>query len=318
MLESMMTMNNSRRRVIFHILSVVFVFSLNFLISCKPTVPEQYIQPDELEKILYDYYVAQALPSQGQRLDSIPYYRNLYYDVVLQKYGITKAEFDSSMVYYYANADMLYDIYVKVSKRLSNEAVSLGASVDGVDKFSQLDANGDTADIWHDATSFVLTPSPLQNKISFEIKADSAFRRGDYFLLNFFTDFIFQAGTKDAVVYVAVHYTNDSTATYVNRVGISGISQLNIPGNDDCDIKSINGFIYLNGGNDDYRTLKLMFINRIQFIRFHKSEIKDDMVSNDNDTVAHLKDSIHSSIPSNTRLKSDTVDQRVRFMRPVR
>lgn len=289
----------------FFILVAVCILSATFLISCKPTVPEQYIQPDELENILYDYYITQALANQGHKYDNVSFNKNLYYNAILKKYGITEAEFDSSMVYYYANADRLYDIYVKLSRRLSNEAIGLGASVGDMNKFSQLDADGDTADIWNEASNMVLMPIPPYNKFSFTIKADSTFMQGDSFLFNFMNDFMFQAGTKDAVIYIAMHYKNDSVSTHVNRIGVSGISQLRIPGNANDEIESINGFIYLNRGNDDSRTLKLMFISRIQFIRFHadkkqNSILNSDSLINVSDTLPPRRLAVNKQQPDST------------------
>lgn len=240
-----------------------------FILSCKPTVPGCYIQPDDMEDILYDYYIAQAMAGQGRDYSEISYNKNVYYHAVLKKHGISEADFDSSLVYYYTNADRLYDIYVNLSERIGNEAMGLGASFGEIGRYSRLTADGDTADIWRESTSMMLMPMSPYNKMSFSIKADSTFKLGDSFLFNFMTDFVYQAGSKDAVIYVAMHYANDSVSTHVNRVGMSGISQLRIPGNKDSEVKSIDGFIYLNRGNDDSHTLKLMFISQVQFVRFH-------------------------------------------------
>ena len=42
-----------------HSLLYIFVFLL--IVACTPTVPKEYIQPGEMEDILYDYHVAQAM-----------------------------------------------------------------------------------------------------------------------------------------------------------------------------------------------------------------------------------------------------------------
>ena len=34
---------------------------LSVIVGCKPDVPSKYLQPDELENILYDYHVADAM-----------------------------------------------------------------------------------------------------------------------------------------------------------------------------------------------------------------------------------------------------------------
>lgn len=278
------------------------------VLSCKPTVPDEYIQPDEMEDILYDYYITQAMAGQGLSYDKNSYNKNVYYYAVLKKHGVTEAEFDSSLVYYYSNADRLYGIYVQLSERIGNEAMSLGASVGDINKYSKLKADGDTADIWRESPSAVLMPVAPYNRLSFELKADSTFKRGDSFLFNFMTDFLYQSGTKDGVAYIAVHYDNDSTAAYSCHVGVSGISQLRVPGDRNHGIKSMKGFIYLNRGDDNSHTLKLMFISRIQLVRFHPEEVSVATVGTD--SVRTSRDTMQvRAVPTGAKL-ADTMPKR--------
>lgn len=242
-------------------------------VACTPSVPSDVIQPDEMEDILYDYYISQAMAGQALNQKDASYDRYVYFSAVLQKHGVTEADFDSSLVYYYSNAKRLHGIYSSLSERIGNEAMGLGASVSEFNKYSSLSESGDTANIWQDATSLLLTPYAPSNKFTFSIKADSTYKVGDSFLVNFMSDFIYQAGTKDAVVYVAVRYDNDSVSTHVTHIGVSGVSRLRIPANDESKVSNIDGFVYLNRGSDDSRTLKLLFISQMQFVRFHKKEM---------------------------------------------
>ena len=73
--------------------------------SCKPQVPDEYLQPGEFEDVLYDYHLADAMAGNGDNADNESYDVVLYRQAVLRKYGITQAEFDSSLVYYMRHAD---------------------------------------------------------------------------------------------------------------------------------------------------------------------------------------------------------------------
>lgn len=285
-----------------------------FMTSCKPTVPSEYIQPEEMEDILYDYHMSQAMAYQKSRTESHApaagnnpvYNRNLYYHAVLKKHGVTEAEFDSSLVYYYTRADKLHKIYKRVSERMEKYAISLGANVSDINKYSQFNAEGDTANIWRGITSTVLTPAPPYNRLDFKIDGDSTFRKGDSFLFNFMTDFIYQGGTKDAVIYIAVRYDNDSISTHISHVSVSGLSQLRVPENVKNDIKEINGFVYLNRGNDESNTLKLMFINQIQLIRFHRQGQPESADSIQMET--EQKDSVTVIKPDTSQKVRRTID----------
>ena len=79
-------------------------------VGCKPTVPSEYISPDEMEDVLYDYYMSQAMATVDSKDGRIEYNRRTYFLAVLKKHDLTEAQFDSSMVYYYRRADYLRKI----------------------------------------------------------------------------------------------------------------------------------------------------------------------------------------------------------------
>lgn len=252
-----------------HRILVVLIVGLLVLSGCKPQVPSRYIQPDDMEAILYDYYLAQAM---ANRSDNPAFNQTLYYQAVLQKHGVSEAEFDSSLVYYYTHADRLGKIYSKLSDRMNVEATRLGASVGEMGKYANLNANGDTANIWRDRTVAMLLPAAPYNRMDFTVPSDTTFRKGDSFQLNLMVDFMYQSGYKDGLLYVAVDYANDSTAVYQTRISYSGLCTLTIPSNPDNDIRQLRGFIFLGQGGDGSILQKLMFINGIQLIRFRRQE----------------------------------------------
>ena len=246
------------------------------LIGCTPSVPRDVIQPDDMEDILFDYYLSREMASKPSVEGSTPYLRTAYYLAVLKKHGVTEAEFDSSLVYYYGHAEDFAKIYSRVSERMENYGKSLGVNSNGMrSSMTRYTANGDTANIWHGPTSVMLTPTPPYNRFDIEMKADTSYRKGDSFLLSFNTNYLYQQGSKDAVAYLAVRYSNDSIASFHTLVSVSGYAQLRIPECVKYDIKSIRGFVYLNRGSDESETVKLMFIDELQFIRFHKNESKN-------------------------------------------
>ena len=117
-----------------------------------------------MEDILYDYHLALAMSRQkgGSDLD---YNRTLYIQSVFKKYGVTEAEFDSSLVYYYSHAYRLKDIYSEVNQRLSDEANNLGVAVGDINRYSQYSTTGDTANIWNQQTDVMLIPRPFLHRI---------------------------------------------------------------------------------------------------------------------------------------------------------
>ena len=251
------------------------VFLLLVLLSaCTPKVPKEFIQPDDMEDILYDYFVSQGVAKEEGRnsADGVTdYKRELYFEAVLQKYGVTRAEFDSSLVYYYTRSDRFVKLWKNVQERLGEAAMEYGASAGEVETFTTSTLTGDTANIWNGVISQVFVPYAPYNRLQYHIQADSAYRNGDSFMLTWISDFLYQSGSKDAVAYMAVKYKNDSIVSTVTHFSANGHSQLRIEGCDEP-VKEISGFIYLGQGYENTSTMRMLIVSNIQLIRFHKKE----------------------------------------------
>lgn len=248
------------------------------VLSCKPRVPSGYIQPGDMENILYDYYIAEGMANSddGQYQEQV-YNSGLYRMAVLKKHGVTQAEFDSSLVYYARHADRLHSIYENIDKRLGRAAVSMGASAGDLRQFGASVASSDTADVWNEVRSCVLTQDAPYNVLSYAIKADTAFHKGDRLVLGFDTRFIFQDGTKDGVAMLAVRLANDSIVAKTVHMSSDSHYTLNFSDYGNIGIKDVYGFIFLTKTNGtSSSTMKLMFVDNIRLIRLHGKSVKEE------------------------------------------
>ena len=277
------------------------------LVACKPQTPKQFIQPDEMEDILVDYHVAMAL-AEDVNESGTSMRREMYMESVLKQHGVTKADFDSSLVFYYTHSERFQKMYKRVSDRLEEKALSLGATEGEIGKYASLTSDGDTANVWNDRTTLMLRPMPPFNRFDFEVEADTTFRRGDNFLVQFMTDYVYQDGSKDGLLYVAVEYT-DTVVMRQLRYTYAGLSQLRIDTGVKSDIKRLRGFFYLGGANDQTTTLRLLFINSIQLIRFHS---KDEPAKKATGSVAS-GDNAQRSVSVNDS-RRDTVGRGVKML----
>lgn len=263
--------------------SLTIVLLVIAIMGCKPTVPKQFIQPGDLEDILYDYHVAQAMANEDRSRSSEEnnYNRSAYFLAVLKKHGVTEAEFDSSLVYYYSHAERLKGIYQDVRERLNDDAKALGASVGDIGKYSTYSTTGDTANVWQNETDVLLTPKPTGNRFDIYVKADTSYHKGDYFLFQFMSDFIYQSGSRDAIVCLVAKYDSDSIVQTVTHIAMTGESKVHLPQNREGTLQELRGFIYLNNNDRDIEARKLLFISQIQLIRFHQKQPKNDPQTNE-------------------------------------
>lgn len=258
------------------------MLAVGFLVafqSCKPSIPSQYLSRDEMEDILYDIHLAEAMANMDVA-DRDTTLLLTYRAAVLKKHGVTSAEFDSSMVYYMRHTKLLHDVYTNLAERLTDEAQSLGADVNELNRFGTVEM-GDTANVWNGAESMVFSADAPFNYSSFEIPVDTAFHNGDKLMLEFNSQFLLQDGMRDGIAVLAVTFKNDSV--YSNNVHISSSQHysLQVEDRDSLGVKSVKGYFILNRGdfnsdNSSLTTLRMMFLQNIKLIRLHpqKKEIK--------------------------------------------
>ena len=160
------------RRVGVHLV-IVGATVLVLLSACTPQVPSKYLQPDDMEDLMYDYYVSQGI--SNSRAGTTDYDRRYNMQTVLKKYGLTNDDFDSTLVYYYNHMELMNEIYSRIQKRLGDEAILLGASEGEVERFTTQSVSGDTTDVWEGKRQLTLMPIPPYHIVQFSQKADTSF-----------------------------------------------------------------------------------------------------------------------------------------------
>lgn len=84
--------------------------------GCKTGIPKGIIQPDKMEKVLFDIHVVDGYIGTIVNPDTTKIVASSYYNGIYKKYGIDSALFNKSMDYYYTHPVILNDIYTKVEK----------------------------------------------------------------------------------------------------------------------------------------------------------------------------------------------------------
>lgn len=246
----------------FSLLCLLLLFA-----ACKPSVPDQYIQPGDMEDILYDYHLARGMAQETGSSNFVT-----YKTAILKKYGYTEAQVDSSMSWYIRHTKYLQEIYEHLADRLSKEALAEGASASDVSRFGVGNERGDTASIWRGQHSLILMPDKPFNLSTFSIKADTAFHKGDLIMLSAQSQFIYQEGMHDGIMVLAVRFSNDSVASQTTHISISGSSNLTIADDSRLGIKEVKGYFMLNDRSGTSNSIRIMFLTGINILRIHRQQ----------------------------------------------
>lgn len=251
-----------------HIVAWLLVALLCFA-SCKVKRPGRILSDKKMEEVLYDYHVAKAMADQVPYNDQFK--RVLYVESVFKKHGISKADFDTSMVWFSRNPNILDKVYERVNERLKAER-------DGVDNLIALreekpkeTASGDSIDVWMWKHIYRLTGVPMNNKLTFTLPADTCFHDRD--TLRWSVRFRFLDGLPDTtrlpVMAMQIQYEKNDTVIGTRRlIGRNGTDTLTLAADTLGKIKEVRGFIYFPNS----QARRSLQADRISLMRYHATD----------------------------------------------
>ena len=251
----------------------VGVALLLLLYSCSVELPPHVIGEGRMERILYDYHLAQGMAeAQGGDVEANRY---LYVQKVFEKHHITEAQFDTSMVWYSGHASHLDDMYRRIDARLERESREAGLNIPEEDKFARFTTEGDTANIWQGHDIMFLHGNREQNLYSLVIPADTSYRDGDYFMFRCGNRFIVQDGQREGYVLMQVRYDNDSTVANAMMVSGDYDATVNIPADRvlrNQRVKSITCTFYYAFDENRDEAFRMWVIRKPVLLRYHRLE----------------------------------------------
>lgn len=155
------------------------VVSVALFSSCKVEHPSDVLSPKKMEAVLYDYHLAQVMCNDLNGQDR--YKRELYMNYVYEKHHVTRAQVDSSLVWYARNPKELSAIYEHLNARADAEIARLNEKRAEAKRREPVPVEGDSADIWYERRLVLLSTSDLNNLFMFTIPSDSNFQARDKF-----------------------------------------------------------------------------------------------------------------------------------------
>lgn len=269
---------------------LIYISLLFLIVVACESVPSDILSKGEMRDILYDIHLSQNINMFDDNYDDKAVREITLRQSVLNKYGITQAQFDSSLVYYCRHADQLYDIYLDLSERLRQDVIDAGGDVD-----MNMLAGADTSDIWKAERSLALMQHPPYNVRKFTIEADSTVLPGDRFTLSYTPQFIFQDGMRDVVCVFSVTLKNDSVLNEVRHSNSSDmITTMTLDDRERIGVKNVRLYFMcpMNISEAYSSTLRLTFVNNIRLIHTHTEGEVKKVEKPQKDTIATKEETI--------------------------
>lgn len=253
-----------KNRFRFH-LCFVCMFALA-VAGCTVKRPDDVISESKMENLLYDYYLAKAVS------DNLPYDENykkaLYLNAVFEKYGTTEAVFDSSMVWYTRNTEVLSKVYEKINKRLKDQQNEVNHLIALRDKKPAISTPGDSIDVWPWQRLVRLTDEMMNNKYAFVLPADTNYKDRDTLVWEVRYHFLEPKLPDSLAVTMAMQvvYEKD-TLNHLETILEPGIQQIRLFADTLGAIKEVKGFIYYPmTGKKNFGTV---LTDRFSLMRYH-------------------------------------------------
>lgn len=276
--------------------------------ACQVKRPDTVLSDAKMENVLYDFHIAKAMGEDIPYNES--YKRVLYIESVYKKYGITQADFDSSMVWYARNPETLTKIYEKVNTRLKAERDGINHLIAIRDNKPKESLPGDSIDVWTWRHIYQLTGMPLNNKLAFTIPVDTNFRDRD--TLKWTVRFRFPNGMPDnmsaPLMAMQILYAKDTIGDIL-KVNKPGIKTLSLAADTLGEIKEIRGFIYY----PMQKSAQYLLADRIELMRYHAT---DTLFNAKKDSIAGIEQK-KDTLTKPVEIKKQEEEQPVRHeMRP--
>ena len=251
-----------------HTLTLCLLMML--MTACAPSLPDGVLTRDEMEDVLYDFHIAQALYETRE-------YHSTESDIialranVLRKHGLTQQEWDKTMLYYCQHADEMHQIYLGLVDRVERNVIALGGKSEGMQG-----EEADTANVWNTNANVILMQQPPYNVLSYDITPDSTFQDGDNISLQCDAKFVFQDGYRAMIMVMAVTYDNDSIVTATSHINNDGHGIVTVNNEHDrLHVKNIKGFLMLEKNLEAVTsqqvstTLRLVSLRNIRLHHLH-------------------------------------------------
>ena len=245
------------------------IAGLALMTSCGKQIPSDIIQPDMMEKVLYDYHLSLSMAQSSKNVE-----KEAQKNYIFQKHNISEAEFDSSMVWYTRESKELMAIYENLNKRFRREYNHIERLLESRgDANEQSFTSGDTVNIWKRGDIHWFNTAPLYRLLAFEIKADTTFHPKDAFLwsmdCHFFTE-------GKVVMGLNVKFENDSVIGTTKTIRTSGTHEIYLHTDSAYQIKTLNGFIYVPEQDNVMHDPKVL-AHHISLTRYHMVESTDTL-----------------------------------------
>lgn len=243
---------------------IYIILTIAILLSSCRSQPDYVIDEDRMVDLLIDVHKTEAVITLNYTAYPTDEKKRAMREAVYMRHNTSKAEFDTSLVWYGNHLDVYMEVYDKVLERLKAEDEEIKRLIAEEDA-QVLTMDGDTIDVWKQERWYVFNPNKGENILAFNIDNDENFRRLDHFTLRFHTINTPQTGNP-SVVYLAARH-NNQLIHYNHATVKEGWNSIKIQSDSLHNIDELYGYIAMPPRKNSH----IMYVDSIELIRIHNT-----------------------------------------------
>lgn len=257
-----------------NIYQLIFVIGFFLLFSGCSGRPEGVLNKSDMTDILVEIHKLEgSLDAKGLSYNQAGEKDN-YYKSILEKYEITQAEFDSSVVWYTKNPKRFSKIYDEVFVRLTalDEEIKKGKyhPVDSIEYFTVKN------NLWNKPSRYVFSKDSVRSRLDFEIN-DSSLLFGDVYTLRFLHQIAPMDSSVNQHILFRINYANGKVDSVYQKAYNDSLLRrytFHVPVQKKLKIKSISGALL---GSSAFKGVFNAKIDSISLVRTYRSDLQDSL-----------------------------------------
>jgi hypothetical protein len=228
--------------------------------SCRKT-PEGVLPEKKMKDILIDMQLAENMINANYQNYPDSAHKAVLYQSVFQKHKITQAVYDSSLVWYGKNLDILIRIYDLVIDEINGQIRELG----DVQASAAPSVNQDSVNIWPRRDYLTFQSEALFNGTIFDIKPEREYLPGSTFVLGLRIWGVSQQMRHTPEIRIAAELM-DTTWTVNEKIEHEGYREIVLKTPATKRTKRVYGYIRMDNGENNYYKI---YIDNLKLLRYN-------------------------------------------------
>jgi hypothetical protein len=253
----------------------ILVIGIILLVAACNGRPKGVLNQHDMVNILTDLHKLDGSMAAKGLLYNDKEKKDDYYASVLKKYGITKAEFDSSLVWYSKNPKNFDRVYDKVIAQLTDLQTDINKGK--YHPIDSLELAKIKYNIWTKRTKYTLTKDSARTHLNFEIP-DQNFMLGDVYILKFLQRIAPEDSARKQLIRFQINYVNGRVRGVIKLIENDGVTRrysLRISSIHPSKIKSISGELL---GSSGYKGKQNATVDSISLARIFNANKQDSLL----------------------------------------